>query len=337
MTGDDFLDSERPEINRNNLNQRRKRIDRIKMFIITTSVVFLLLPTILCMFLFTKIDSLEEEIKVLKVMHDEEYKDITKSSKTDNRVVHAAEKEDTSHADGIDNSKEASGEKLKEDTTGNLHDVKAENNKKVYLTFDDGPSIYTDKILDILKENQIKATFFVIGKTDSHSKDMYRRIVNEGHTLGMHSYSHQYKKVYNSLEEFKEDFTMLSDLLYETTGIRPDLYRFPGGSSNLVSKVDMSQCIRYLNEKNIRYFDWNVINGDATGEDLTTDELIHNALAGIKNHETSVVLMHDSPTKLNTVKSLPDLIRELKEQEYNILPIEQDTVTVQHVNGESVK
>ena len=130
---------------------------------------------------------------------------------------------------------------------------------------------------------------------------------------------------------------MLQDLLYKTTGVKPDLYRFPGGSSNLVSKVDLSQCIRYLNEKNIRYFDWNVVNGDATGEELTPEELIDNALTGIKNHESSVVLMHDSPTKMNTVNSLPKLIKELKELNYNILPIDKDTLTVQHVNAESVK
>lgn len=335
------MDNEKLEINRNNLNHRRKRIERIKMFIITFIIIFLLLPTILCLILFSKINSLEKEIKILKVMHDDEYdtyKDSMNSSHKDN-IVHAAEKEAVNHATQVNDSKEVSNESLdKESKDKDSVDIKKiENNKKVYLTFDDGPSIYTEKILDILNENQIKATFFVIGKTDSYSKAMYQRIVNEGHTLGMHSYSHQYKNIYNSLENFKKDFNQLSDLLYEVTGVRPNLFRFPGGSSNQVSKVDMSQYIRYLNDKNITYFDWNVVNGDATGEKLTSDKLVKNVLSGVKNKKVSVVLMHDSPTKLNTVNSLPKLIRELKEQEYNILPIDQDTVSVQHVRAESIK
>ena len=262
MIGDDFLDNDKPEINQKNLNHRRKRIERMKMFIIGLNIILLLLPTILCVVLFTKIDSLEKEIRVLKIMHDDEfenYNDMVKSSREDKKVVHAAKKEDLSNK-GDNHSKEESGEEVDlEGTNKKSSDKEKKNNKRVYLTFDDGPSIYTDKILDILKENQIKATFFVIGKTDSYSKDMYRRIVDEGHTLGMHSYSHQYSNVYHSLEYFKKDFTMLQDLLYKTTGVKPDLYRFPGGSSNLVSKVDLSQCIRYLNDKNIRYVDWNVV------------------------------------------------------------------------------
>lgn len=332
------MDDEKLEINRNNLNHRRRRVKRIKVCIITFLIIFLLLPTILCLFLFGKINSLEKEIQVLRVMHEDEYKEYSNAikSSSNNTVAHAAEKEDELNTKN--NSKEVSNEVIEKDSVDeDPLDIKIENNKKVYLTFDDGPSIYTEKILDILKEYQIKATFFVIGKTDSYSKAMYQRIVDEGHTLGMHSYSHQYKNIYNSLEDFKKDFIQLSDLLYETTGVRPSLYRFPGGSSNQVSKVDMSQYIRYLNDKNITYFDWNVVNGDATGEDFTLDKLVENVLTGVKNKEVSVVLMHDSPTKINTVNSLPKLIRELQEQECDILPIDQKTVSVQHVTAESIK
>lgn len=326
------------EINRNNLNHRRKRIQSIKMCIITIFIILLLLPTILCLFLFTKINSLEKEVQVLKVLHDDEYGAYSNAIKSSNKdtIAHAAEKavdmQDKTKSEEV-SKKEIEKDSIEEDPL----DIKIEDNKKVYLTFDDGPSIYTEKILDILKEYQIKATFFVIGKSDSYSKEMYQRIVDEGHTLGMHSYSHQYENIYNSLEDFKKDFNQLSDLLYEITGVRPSLYRFPGGSSNQVSKVDMSQYIRYLNDKNITYFDWNVVNGDATGEEITTDGLVENILTGIKNKDVSVVLMHDSPTKINTVDSLPKLIRELEKQDCSILPIDQNTVSVQHVTAESIK
>ncbi|MBO4461285.1 MAG: polysaccharide deacetylase family protein, partial [Lachnospiraceae bacterium] len=106
------------------------------------------------------------------------------------------------------------------------------NAKKVYLTFDDGPSHNTELILDILKEYNVKATFFVIGRNDEYSKSLYKRIVDEGHTIALHSYTHRYSSIYASLDAYKEDLQKISDLVYDATGVRSKFIRFPGGSSN---------------------------------------------------------------------------------------------------------
>lgn len=208
--------------------------------------------------------------------------------------------------------------------------------KKVYLTFDDGPSIYTDEILDILAEYNIKATFFVIGKSDENSKRLYKRIVEEGHTLGMHSYSHVYKKIYNSVEDFDKDFTKLWKLLYDTTGYKPTIFRFPGGSDNSVNKKK-KEIIKYLKKKNIIYYDWNVVNGDATGVTYTKEQLIDNVLKDVAKKKNCIVLMHDSQAKKTTVESLPELIETLIFGNAEILPLDETVPPIQMIKADSVK
>jgi peptidoglycan/xylan/chitin deacetylase (PgdA/CDA1 family) len=203
--------------------------------------------------------------------------------------------------------------------------------KKVYLTFDDGPSNYTGEILDILKEYNVKATFFVIGKTDSESKKMYKRIVEEGHSLGMHSYSHDYDKLYNFAKDFEKDFTKLWKLLYDTTGYKPSIYRFPGGSIHLNDNNIKDEIISFFDEKSIVYFDWNVLSMDATGETFTVEELKNNVLNGVKEKNRSVVLMHDTNEKEKTVKSLPGLLDELVSQGAILLPLDENVQPIQQV------
>lgn len=211
------------------------------------------------------------------------------------------------------------------------------SDRTVYLTFDDGPSIYTSEILDIFADYNVKATFFVVGKTDEESLKMYKRIVDEGHTLGMHSYTHKYDKIYNSVEDFHKDFTKLRKLLYDTTGYEPTIYRFPGGSSNTVNKRGMEKFIKYLNEASIVYFDWNALNGDATGVKYTKEELIDNVLKGVEKHKTSIVLLHDSKSKRATVDSLPGLLEVLIEGGAQILPLNEDVKPIQMIKADSVK
>ena len=204
--------------------------------------------------------------------------------------------------------------------------------RKVYLTFDDGPSKNTGKILDILDDYNVKATFFVNGRTDEHSQKMYKRIVDEGHTIGMHSYTHNYSQVYASLSSFKKDFFRIQNLIYDYTGVKSDLYRFPGGSSNQVSDTSMSDLIRFLNKENVRYFDWNVSSGDATSNKESSDEIIENVMRDVVKYKTSVVLMHDAATKDTTVKALPELIQRIQKEGDLILPIDENTRLIQHVS-----
>ena len=195
---------------------------------------------------------------------------------------------------------------------------RAEEKRQVYLTFDDGPSKNTDRILDILKEYDVKATFFVVGKTDASSVRAYKRIVEEGHTLGMHSYSHEY--------------------LYDLTGVWSRYYRFPGGSSNTVSATDMQILIRYLNENGICYYDWNVASGDAVSSKLSAEVITQNCMTQIEGKKECMILFHDASDKGSTVDALPMLIEQLQSMEdTEILPVTDDTHPVQHVTDQNKK
>ena len=205
--------------------------------------------------------------------------------------------------------------------------------RQVYFTFDDGPSEQTEEILDVLKNNNLKATFFVVGKTDERSKELYRRIVDEGHTIGLHSYSHKYSDIYASKAAFLADLQKISDLIYQTTGQRTMLYRFPGGSSNKVSNVDMQLLIQYLNESGYTYYDWNVMSGDASTQNFSAEVLTQNVMSGIKKNQTSIVLYHDADSRTATVKSLTDVIDQLIDMGAQILPIDDNTKKIQHIRA----
>lgn len=202
--------------------------------------------------------------------------------------------------------------------------------KRVYLTFDDGPSSNTDRILDILDEYGVKATFFVVGK-DNYT-EQYRRIVADGHTLAMHSYSHVYQDIYSSLDAYKQDLNKLRTFLYEITGVECNIVRFPGGSSNTISKVDMHTLIEYLDSEDMIYFDWNVSSGDASGAQRSANQIASNVLNNIDKYNNAVILMHDAAGKDSTVDALPIIIEKLLESENTVLlPISEDTVRVQHI------
>ncbi len=203
--------------------------------------------------------------------------------------------------------------------------------RRVYLTFDDGPSANTDRILDILAQYGVKATFFVVGKEGY--TDQYRRIVEDGHTLAMHSYSHRYNEVYASLDSYKADLTKLHDYLYELTGEDCRFVRFPGGSSNTVSKVSMWDLIDYLESEDMVYFDWNVSSGDSTGGKKSVDQLTNNVLENIGKYNNAVVLFHDAAGKTTTVDALAGIIEKILESDNTVLlPISEDTVKVQHLH-----
>ncbi|MCI5878441.1 MAG: polysaccharide deacetylase [Lachnospiraceae bacterium] len=317
--------------------ERRKRINRIKRGLISFIGIWMLLCMFLCVVLLFKVNSLEKQISQLV------------SDATVSKSAAETMSENTSDKSGVfsyDSTESIGGEKGTEQVIANVSNAVesdsenfAEENDqlKVYLTFDDGPSDNTAAILDTLAKYNVKATFFVVGKTDDQSKEMYQRIVNEGHTLGMHSYSHKYSVVYDSLDAFETDFNQLQSYLYDITGQECRLYRFPGGSSNQVSNTDMSEFIRFLNEEGVTYFDWNVSSGDATSQAYTADELLNNVLTDVPKYKTSVVLMHDSNTKSTTVEALGPMIEALQGMGAQILPIDENTTLVQHIKADSVE
>ena len=308
-------------------DRRRRRVNRLKKLILGSILCMIVIPVFCAVFLGVRVITLKHQVEELsdrlKAYETGQVQDRIETDAASEAVKDPGSAEEKENAEA--SSVEDSQEQFQQD--GKNDDVIS-----VYLTFDDGPSSQTNRILDILKEHNVKATFFVIGKTDEYSVKAYQRIVEEGHTLGMHSYSHQYAQVYASQEAFEEDLTSLQDYLFSITGLESSFYRFPGGSSNKVCKIPMSDLIQCLEERGITYFDWNVSSGDASGTPLSTQTIINNVMNGINGaHKNYVVLFHDSEAKETTVEALPEIIEQLQAMEHTqILPITGDTAPVQH-------
>lgn len=323
---------------------RRQRVNRIKTMILMTIGVWMLLSMIFCVGLLIqmirldhKVEKIAENAISVQQMADEmaSYKGAASESDMQSYSMDEVDAETgNTQADDTGDAQETIGEETSDKSDDNF--VKEGVRQKVYLTFDDGPSENTAKILDILKEKDVKATFFVIGNEDESAKELYQRIVAEGHTLGMHSYSHKYSVIYDSLDSFQADLNQLRTYLTEITGIEPTIMRFPGGSSNQVSNLDMREFIQYLNQEGITYYDWNVASGDATSQAYTPDELIENVMQDVVKYDTSIVLMHDSSTKATTVEALGAMIDQLKAMDVDLLPIDENTRLIQHISADSI-
>ncbi len=249
----------------------------------------------------------------------------------------AAIEDSSADGTGQERTAESEGETREEDAEELSGEQLYPDYRKVYLTFDDGPSSNTEAILEILDRYGVKATFFVVGKTDEHSQEMYRRIIEAGHTLGMHSYSHRYGEIYASTEAFTEDLEKIRGYLYEMTGQTSCFYRFPGGSSNALSSTDVQELIDVLDERGILYFDWNVVNGDAGSVKLSAAQLADNVTNNMERYRTAIVLMHDAAGKPATVEALPTIIERILQMDQTvILPITEDTARIQQVKAEEV-
>ena len=311
---------------------RRKRVNKLKKMILTTIVLLILIPLLGCGVMGIYIYHLRKELRNTT----QQYEWMEK--------LFLDEKDKTERLNALLDMKPENKDSLEENPREEIPAVNEtgmdmenpemdDRLRKVYLTFDDGPSEETDRILDILEEYQVKATFFVTSKPDDKYGDVYRRIVADGHTLGMHSFSHNYSRIYASEEAFREDVEQLRDYLYQETGVKSDFYRFPGGSSNTVSRTSIQQLITYLNEQNIVYFDWNVSAGDATSEYVSSERITSRVISQVGEYKEAVVLMHDSSDKKSTVEALPMIIEGIQKMENTvILPISDATIPVQHIS-----
>ena len=296
--------------------KRKHRVRLMKKMIVVLTAAFIIIPTIVMLILLNRISDLESQIDDLSTL--------VKQSSTSEMIQQ--ERNESS----LPKTEEQKNEELQIEILPNEETFQG---RKVYLTFDDGPSENTNKILDILKQNDVKATFFVVGKTDKNSVAVYKRIVNEGHTLGMHSYSHDYGEIYSSLENYVLDLKRLEDYLFQVTGVRPKYVRFPGGSSNKVSKVDMKELTAYLNDNGYVYYDWNLSSKDADYSYLSSDRIVENCMSQIEDYSKEVIiLMHDANDKKSTVDALQRMILEINDlEDTKILPITDDTVPIQHI------
>ncbi len=314
----------------NEVNTRRNRVRMYKRIIVFFIVFLILLPTTLCVILFFKVEGLKSQIQEIKIS----------SMKTDN-------KENTTISIGKIKVEKEQGEleteSITEVSTEVTSDVDSifyseselvanaisEGRKVVYLTFDDGPGENTEALLDILDDYGVKATFFIVGNRVEGFESTVNRIIEEGHSLGMHSYTHNYADLYFDLDNFVTEINLEQDELFEITGEVINLFRFPGGSSNSLSAQPISLFVDYLNEQNIVYYDWNVSSGDSGGK-LTAENVYDNVMSGIEKQEVSVVLMHDSTEKQTTFDAVPQIIETLQAEDALILPITADTEPVHH-------
>ena len=199
----------------------------------------------------------------------------------------------------------------------------------VYLTFDDGPSKYTDSILYYLDRYNIKTTFFVVPDGSEECARRMKKIVDAGHTIGVHSATHDYKQIYAGVEAFLADFKICYDRIYEATGVKVSLFRFPGGSINDFNEDTRDEIIAEMTRRGFVYFDWNVDSNDAGGADWT--EMYIGVLGQIAETNRAVVLMHDRDDRLNTVLVLEDIIKALLDDErgYKLDRLTENTKPVQ--------
>ena len=199
--------------------------------------------------------------------------------------------------------------------------------KVIYLTFDDGPGPYTEQLLNVLSKYGVKATFFVTGRGYGY---LMKDIVDRGHSIGIHSVTHTYEQIYASPEDFFRDLQGMQNIIYENTGVKTTLMRFPGGSSNLVSRFNkgiMSTLTEAVQNAGFQYFDWNVDSDDA-GRAKKTETVLKNVITGVQQERISVVLQHDiHPYSVDAVE---DIILWGLDNGYQFLPLEPNSPNVHH-------
>lgn len=208
----------------------------------------------------------------------------------------------------------------------NTVDVKEE--KVIYLTFDDGPGMYTDELLDILKKYNVKATFFVTNQFKKFTH-LIKREYDEGHAIGVHTLTHKWN-IYRSVETYIKDFNDMNQIIYNYTGEKTDIFRFPGGSSNTVSKKYatgvVSAVASKMSKKGYVYFDWNIDSEDAAG--ANSERIINNVINGINSKKSSVILMHD--IKKNTIASVETIIKYALDNNYTFKTLSSSSQTCHH-------
>lgn len=333
---------------------RKKRVRRLKKMILSALIALLLLPILLCIFLTVRMNRLEKSVRELTRLVHETLETRTEANE-DSLAKQAVGEDARSETDTEASAFAVSGEDSRvpiaskagmvvtaERTDDKVSFLRAGDleeqsdgidgaKKRIYLTFDDGPSSYTNEILDILADYGVKATFFVVKKDAEIYGDRYRRIVEEGHSLGIHSSTHVMHTIYKSPDALMEDIHSMQDFLFEVTGTRTTLYRFPGGSSNSFIKKKLPGFLQAVTDGGYVYFDWNIDSKDADGKILTKTQVYNNVVKAIAKHDVCVILMHDAQSKRSTVDALPEILDAiLKMDGAVILPITEGTNPVQH-------
>lgn len=289
--------------------ERRARINRIKKVLVRINFTVLFVLFAACILLLIRNIILSERVETLNWKLLEAEKEINNKLNTED--------------------KNSEPEIPTEDLSSVSVNPELVYEKIAYLTFDDGPSENTVNILDILDRYKVKATFFVNGKEGAVNEERYKEIAKRGHSIGLHSYTHNFEQVYESVESFSQDTERIHAYIQNITGVDTCLYRFPGGSST-TRTANILEYIDYIGSIGYKYFDWNVSSGDAAAVSLTAENIVENVMNGVTGHNRVIILMHDSAARDTTVEALPTIIEKLLNEGYEILPIVETTTPVHH-------
>lgn len=196
------------------------------------------------------------------------------------------------------------------------------NGRKVYLTFDDGPSYkITNEILDILDKNEVKATFFLIGNQIEGKEDVVKRIYDGGNSIGLHTYTHKFDSIYCNEDVFIKEMIDYRNEINKVIGISPNIIRFPGGSCSRFSENG----IKALHDNHFKVYDWNLDTTDGFNPKLSPDALFRKATKGIEKIYAITLLMHCTDMNENTSKALPKIIEYYKSQGFEFATITEET------------
>ncbi|OPJ63329.1 polysaccharide deacetylase [Clostridium chromiireducens] len=197
-----------------------------------------------------------------------------------------------------------------------------ENKKIIYLTFDDGPSYkVTNKVLDILKDNEVNATFFLIGNQIEGKEDVVKRIYDEGNSIGLHTYTHNFRRIYCDEDKFIQEMIDCRSEIQKVVGISPNIIRFPGGSCKHLSKSYLNK----LHENDFRVYDWDLDNCDGLNPQDSPYNLYRKAIKGSDKMNNIILLMHCTDMNRNTCQALPKIIKFYKNSGYEFKTITEDT------------
>ena len=285
-----------------NIYSMKKYVDKKRITFIVIAVIAVIIT--LSMSIYYLVDT---TIKVKKIKEFE-------------RQIIEYKKQQQEEAKQKEIEKQAKIPKLTEQGKENLKNIYHTDKKVAYLTFDDGPSNNTHQILDILKQNNIKATFFVLGSQVEVFPETTNRIYNEGHYIANHGYSHKYSEIYQSPEQVLNEFNQCNQIVAKTINVpeyNSHLFRFPGGSVGGKYAKLKNQAITLLEQNGILHIDWNSLTGDSEKVNPTEEYLMDNLQKTTEGKNSLVILMHDAQAKKITAETLPKVIEYLQQQGYS--------------------
>lgn len=295
-----------------------------KNLILLFFIIAILVPTIFAISYRGTIGEMKEEIGELKAQTEEQLEQL----EADNAALMSAIKEKEEEERRLE-AEAPDYQKLYPDFYAPQPFAATERKENtVYLTFDDGPSSCTDEVLDVLAKKGVKATFFVVGQSRDENIRRMRRIVEEGHTIGMHAFYHDYSSLYDSVESYLGDMYAIFCQIKEVTGVTPTVFRFPGGSINGYNRELYQEMIAEMLRRGFVPHDWNVSSEDASGSSVPTSHIVDCVVGGASVRTRSIVLMHDGAGKGSTANALPQIIDRLQAKGFRLEALTPETTPI---------